>query len=314
MFGDLWNLYASQVWCEQKLDMMAWIERPSLKLWDQKWTHAFTTGLIITLNICLNCFSFCRVLAYPTSLGYLDAKYKQQLTKEKTWVACEVATECFLFRIQTGSRPSSGIQGLVWMRPVLQPPVSFLCVRPQMHRTMAHYERNSVHIVLSLRAKNVILQDATDLEDKVSHCADWFYSVRWLTQTVNGKTGPCGPQTQLFVCEVGWIWLANLTEYRWFTWIATATFYSKGHWCWYSTCSFFMKQGLVCSLSFFSSTPLARPKDWSVCQFTCGEGEENRAGKGLQEGSAVTTWSKAVLLASSICTHSNILHSMFTCF
>ena len=126
-----------------------------------------------------------------------------------------------------------------------------------------------------------------------------------------------------FVCEVGWIWLANLTEWGWFTWIATATFYSKGHWCWYSTCSFFMKQGLVCSLEAggsdqcfwcFSSTPLARPKDWSVCQFTCGEGEENRPGKGLQEGSAVTTWSKAVLLASILCTHSNILHSMFTCF
>ena len=49
-----------------------------------------------------------------------------------------------------------------------------------------------------------------------------------------------------------------------------------------------MKQGLVCSLSVFSSTPLARPKDWSVCQFTCGEGEENRPGKGLQEGSAVS--------------------------
>ena len=98
----------------------------------------FTTGLVIALNMCLNCFSFCRVLEYPTSLGYLDAKYKQQLTKENTWGACEVATECYLFRIQTGSRPSSGIQGLVWMRPVLQPPVSFLCVRPQMRRTMAH--------------------------------------------------------------------------------------------------------------------------------------------------------------------------------
>lgn len=84
MFGDLWNLYASQVWCEQKLDMMAWIERPSLKLWDQKWIHAFTTGLVIGLSMCLNCFLFAGYwhiqLLWDTWM-----QSTSQLTKENTW-------------------------------------------------------------------------------------------------------------------------------------------------------------------------------------------------------------------------------------